>query len=95
MVTAVRYKYGHNIMKQELSRFPQIKQLQHGSAVSHTTFVSITALKELLPHHIMFKNGHIIRQTRSPDLSAFDFPLRNLSSDPLLNVSGTEIKNPV
>jgi transposase len=78
-VTAARYtNMITTFLTEELVRFPQITWFQQDGATSHTARVTMTALRELFPNHIISKNGDIIWPARSPDLSACDFFLWGL-----------------
>lgn len=73
-VNAARYTgMVRTFLTQELVRFPQITWFQQDGATCHTARVSMTALRELFPNHIISINGDIVWPARSPDLSACDF----------------------
>ena len=64
-----------NFLVPELARHPVTKEMffQWDGAMSHTTWDSMAAVRNLFPNHVISRYGDITGPAGSPDLSACDF----------------------
>jgi hypothetical protein len=76
-VTSERYvEILCNVCEQELRRRGinlSSVWFQQDGATAHTARASMTVLREMFPHHVIYRGGDIPWPARSPDLSARDY----------------------